>query len=498
MIRQDYSHKGFVYLMGAGPGDPGLITVKAVEILKKADIVIYDNLANQIFVKDLKCDKIYVGKKSSDHTLSQDNINKLIIDEAKKGKIVVRLKGGDPFVFGRGGEEAETLINENIGFEIIPGISSFYSVPAYAGIPITHRDYANCFEVITGHRRKENLKDDISYPEYNSQKTYVFLMGVSNLKNIVNCLMEKKNFPTDLPVAIISNGTTADQKTVTASLENIFNEVEKNMIKAPAIIIMGQVVNLHDRLQWFSKKRLFGKKIVVTRTREQASKLTKELAKYGAHITEVPVIKIVEYDDQTELENAINNIEHYEWIIFTSQNAVKIFFKIIYKLGFDARFLSSVKIAVIGEATANELIQYGIKADIVPKNYVAESLLDEFTEIKINKKILLPCSKQARLTIKEGFESRNVDVDRVHIYEIDKPEISDDVFSSVKNADFVTFTSASTVNNFYEHFKKTNAICAAIGPITAGAIKSKQKEPEIIAEKYTIEGLVDAILNYCN
>jgi uroporphyrinogen III methyltransferase / synthase len=490
---------GIVYLIGAGPGDPGLISKKALNILSEADCVIYDYLANQSFIESLQCEKIFVGKKGSEHTLPQEEINKLIVAKAREGKCIVRLKGGDPFIFGRGGEEAEELLEAGISFSIVPGISSFYSAPAYAGIPLTHRNYANSFEVITGHRKDSTSEDeDINFPEYNDMKTFVFLMGMKNLKYISKKLISEKKFPADTPVGIISWGTTPDQVVLTGTLSNIYERAEADGIKSPAIIIIGKVVLLRDKLRWFDNMPLFGKKIVVTRTREQASVLAEKLTVLGANAIEFPTIEIRVKDNLSRLNEAISNIENYHWIIFTSQNAVNIFFNVLKAVKKDARVLHSNKIMAIGPATAKELNRYFIEPDIVPSEYVAEEIINEMNRIGIaGKRILLPCASEARLTLKEGLTALGGNVDRVEIYDTIIPQnISVDAMSAVNSADMITFTSSSTVKNFYRIVKNTNAKLACIGPITAETIEKIGYSPDITASEYTIDGLVDAILKY--
>ena len=415
---------GFVYLVGAGPGDPGLITVKALEALDEADCIIYDYLANASLLKHYSCEKIYVGKQGGDHTLPQENINELLVRKAREGRIVVRLKGGDPYIFGRGGEEAEDLVEAGIPFCVVPGVSSFYAAPAYAGIPLTHRDYANAFEVITGHRRGDAADDeDVNFPEYDPYRSYVFLMGMKNLAHISEALIKEKNFPADTPVAVISWGTRPEQQTVTATLATIAAEVKKAGVRPPAIIVAGRVVLLREKLRWFDTLPLFGKSIVVTRTRAQASKLSKRLATLGARVIELPALEIRELDDTTALRAAIARIDAYGWIVFTSQNAVTIFFKHLFAAGRDARCLGACRIAVIGGATGDELLKYGLRPDVVPEQFVAESLLEAFDREKIaGSAVLLPCSEDARDTLFEGLKARGASVDRIHIYRSVKPE----------------------------------------------------------------------------
>lgn len=491
--------QGIVYLVGSGPGDPGLFTVKAMEVLLKADCIIYDYLANHALLGELQGEKIYVGKKGSDHTLPQEEINRLIVKKAKEGKIVVRLKGGDPFIFGRGGEEAEELIEAGVRFSVIPGISSFYSSPAYAGIPLTHRDHANAFEVITGHRRDDAPQgEDINFPEYNSQKTFVFLMGMKNLGYISEQLIEQKKFPGDTPAAVISWGTTPKQKAAAGTLKDIAGIAKSEGVKAPAIILVGSVVKLRDKLRWFDNLPLFGRKIVITRTREQASVLSKKLADLGAWVIEFPTIEIKKKADMRELRTAIEEIALYTWVIFTSQNAVRMFFDALKENGMDARNLYYSKIACIGPATANELKKYAIEPDLVPSEYVAEDIINEMKKIGItNNRVLLPCATEARQTLKEGLQNLGAEVSRIHIYDTIIPDtIAEEVKEEVESADMVTFASSSTAKNFFRIFKSTEARLACIGPITADTVRSLGYEPDITASEYTIDGLVDSILEY--
>lgn len=488
--------EGKVYLVGAGPGDLKLITVRALEVLRMADCVIYDFLANPLLLLENKGEHIYVGKKGGEHTLPQEEINKLIISKAKEGKIVARLKGGDPFIFGRGGEEAEELAKQNIPFEIVPGISSFYSVPAYAGIPLTHRDYADCFEVITGHRR-EDTDEEIHLPSYQSHKTYVFLMGMKNLEKISQKLIEEKNFPADMPAATISWGTTAQQATAVGTLSNIAQRAIEAKISAPAIIIIGNVVSLREKLQWFETRPLFGKKIVVTRTREQASELSIKLANLGAYVIEMPTIKI-KIRENMEIQNAISKLSNFDWIVFTSHNAVNIFFHHLRKNNRDARAFCSAQIAAIGSGTAQTLERYGILCDLVPEKFIAESLLYSLESRGIRgEKILLLCASQARDVLYEGLQNAGAQVTRVFLYDTVLPDdLQQDIVSAAQSADLITFASSTTAKNFFSIIPHTQALFACIGPITAQSVRECAREPEIIANTHTIDGLVESILQY--
>jgi len=490
---------GFVYLVGAGPGDPGLITVKALEALDAADCIIYDYLANVSLLKNYDCEKIYVGKQGGDHTLPQGDINELLVRKAREGRIVVRLKGGDPYIFGRGGEEAEDLADAGIPFCVVPGISSLYSAPAYAGIPLTHRDYANAFEVITGHRRADaTAEEDVNFPDYDPFRSYVFLMGMKNIAHIAESLIKEKKFPADTPVAVISWGTRPEQQTVTATLATIAVAVNKEKVRPPAIIVVGRVVLLREKLRWFDRLPLFGKSIVVTRTRSQASKLSKQLATLGARVIELPALEIRELDNIAPLSAAIEKIGTYGWIVFTSQNAVNIFFKHLFAAGKDVRCLGRCSVAVIGRVTGDELLKYGLRPDLVPEQFVAESLLEAFDRETIaGSTMLIPCSEDAREVLFEGLKERGASVDRIHIYRSVKPAaVTEKELEVVKNADMITFASSSTVRHFCNMVTETRALTASIGPVTSATLRELGREPAVEAREYTIDGLVQAITAY--
>lgn len=492
-------NNGFVYLVGAGPGDPELISVKGMRVLREADCVIYDYLAEKSLLSGLTCELIYVGKQGSDHTLKQEEINNLIVKKAREGKTIVRLKGGDPFIFGRGGEEAEELVEAGVPFAVIPGISSFYSAPAYAGIPLTHRDFSNAFEVVSGHRRSDaDDTDDVNFPEYDPEKTFAFLMGMKNLQHIREKLIKEKNFPPDIPVGIVTWGTRPEQRVVTAPLSQIAEEVEKANLKPPAIIVMGGVVSLREKLRWFDNQPLFGKRIVVTRTREQASKLTGKLVAMGARVIEFPTIEIKKEKDMSGLHKSFGMIDDYSWIVFTSQNAVNIFFDELFSYGKDARAFGKIRVAVIGKASGDELKQYGIMPDLIPEKFVAESLLEEMAKHGMKgKRVLIPCSADARMTLTEGLMELGAHVDRIHIYSAEKPSsIDEKLIEEVKKADVVTFTSSSTVTNFFDIVTECRALFASIGPVTTETLMTKGYTPAVTAEEFTIDGLVKALLEY--
>lgn len=499
--------RGKVYLVGAGPGDYKLITLKALECIRKSDVIVYDRLANIEYLKEAKdnCEFINVGKASSNHLLPQDDINRLIADKALEGKTVTRLKGGDPYVFGRGGEEAELLRDENIDFEVVPGITSPIGGLCYAGIPITHRDHASSFHVITGHPRKDGKETkEINWNALaNVKGTLVFLMGIANLKNISENLI-KEGKDKDTPVAFVSWATRPNQRVVTATLESAYEVVIKENIKPPTLIVVGTVVNLREKLNFFEEKPLFGKNIVVTRCRAQSSALAEKISDMGGNPIEIPTIKIQKVEDNKELEVEINKIKNYTYIIFVSKNAVDIFFDKLNEMGYDARALSNSKICAIGGETAKSIKSRGVIADIVPKKYVAEGLYEELKDIiNENDKILIPRAKNARDFLISKL-SEKCYVKEVITYEsvIDnnKKNLALEVIED-ESVDYITFASSSTVKNFItligkENLKKLeNKKIISIGPITSKTIEDFGLGVYKEAEVATIDSTIEAISN---
>ena len=499
--------KGKVYLVGAGPGDYKLITMKGLECIRKADVIVYDRLANVKYLEEAKKDCIFinVGKASSNHILPQDDINTLIADKALEGKIVVRLKGGDPYVFGRGGEEAELLRDENIDFEVVPGITSPIGGLCYAGIPITHRDHASSFHVITGHPRKDGKETkEINWNALaNVKGTLVFLMGIANLKNIgENLIKEGKDKNT--PVAFISWATRFNQRVVTATLENAHEVAIKENVKPPTLIVVGSVVNLREKLDFFEERPLFGKNIVVTRCRTQSSALAEKISDMGGNPIEIPTIKIQKVEDNKELEVEIDKIKDYTYILFSSKNAVDIFFDKLNEMGYDSRVLCNSKICTVGVETAKAIKLRGIIADIVPKKYVAEGLYEELKDIiNENDKILIPRAKNARDFLINKL-SEKCYIKEVITYESvidkDKKDLALEVIED-EEVDYITFASSSTVKNFItligeENIKKLkNKNIISIGPITSKTIEDFGVEVYREAEVATIDSMIDTISN---
>ncbi len=500
---------GKVYLVGAGPGDPELITLKGLECIKNADVIIYDYLASPSLLKHARehAEIIYVGKKGGDHTLSQDRINALIAEKAQKGFTVTRLKGGDPFIFGRGGEEAEVLIDARIPFEIIPGVTSAIAAPAYAGIPLTHRKFTSTIAFVTGHEDPAKAESNIDWAALaKGIGTLVFLMGVKNLPHITDRLMHHGMSP-DTPVALVRWGTTPKQTTVSGTLDTIVERTKAAGLKPPAIIVVGHVVKLREKMRWFETRPLMGQCIVVTRAREQASDLVKRLSDLGAECLECPTIKVSPPQDVKPLDRAMENLSSYDWLIFTSVNGVNFFFERLFQKNKDVRALKDIHTAVIGPATEKRLFDFGLKSDIVPESYRAESVVKAFAGKDVTgRKILLPRAKEARPVLPLELKKMGAVVDEVTAYCTHAVKDNTDVLSArlkERSIDMITFTSSSTVKNFRALFPNEDlkdlmrgVTIASIGPVTADTARDLGFDVHIIAESYTIPGLCQAILTH--
>jgi uroporphyrinogen III methyltransferase/synthase len=501
--------KAKVYLVGAGPGDPGLITLKGQECIENADVIIYDYLASPSLLRHARknAELIYVGKKGGDHTLSQDQINALLVKKAESGVIVTRLKGGDPFIFGRGGEEAERLVQAGIPFEIVPGVTSAIAAPAYAGIPLTHRKLSSTVAFVTGHEDPQKNEARIDWPSLaKGIGTLVFFMGVKNLPAISKKLLDHGKSP-DTSVALVRWGTTPSQVTLTGTLGTIVEKAKAAALKAPAIIVVGDVVNLRQNLKWFENRPLLGKRIVVTRAREQASDLVKLLSDLGAHCLEYPTIKVIPLENPSALKRAIVNLAAYDWIIFSSVNGVTHFFESLFAAGKDVRAVSHTLTVAIGPATAHRLLQFGLISDIVPETYRAESVVAAFQKVHLEgKKILLPRAKEARPVLPVELTKMGADVDEIPVYEtLMADEKAEDLLQRLEKnrVDLITFTSSSTVKNFKKLLPPTKfknlmqgVIIASIGPITSDTAAKLGFDVHITAESFTIPGLCDAILKH--
>jgi uroporphyrinogen III methyltransferase/synthase len=496
--------KGKVYLIGAGPGDPGLLGLKAKECLETADAVVYDRLADPRILAFARKDAemVYVGKASANHTMRQPDINKLLVKLAQEGKTVARLKGGDPFVFGRGGEEAIELLEADQQFEFVPGVTSAIAVAEYAGIPVTHRHVATSFAVITGHEDPSKGASTINWQGLaTAVDTLVFLMGVENIEKISSQLIANGR-SADCPAAVIRWGTHPEQRTLVTTLGKAAEDVKANNLKPPAIFLVGEVVKLREQLQWFDNKPLFGQTIIVTRARSQVSALTKKLEALGAKVIEVPAIKIVPANDYAPLDNAITALDTYKWLVFTSANGVEYFFERLLRAGKDARALAGVKLAAIGSATADALAQKGLTADLVPSAYKAEELAEALQgKLSAGDKVLLARAKVAREVLPKSLRKLGATVDVVTAYEtVADCENKDELIEALASgsASVVTFTSSSTVTNLLDVLGEQRSLLskttlAAIGPVTAETLHKNDLQAAIEAEKYTIDGLVEAI-----
>ncbi len=525
-VKINFMKKGKVYLVGAGPGDIGLLTVKGMKCLQKAEVVVYDFHLNAQVLNYISHDAefIYAGKRGGHHTMTQDEIHGVLIEKAKEGKIVCRLKGGDPFVFGRGGEEAEILAQNGIDFEVVPGVSSAIAAPAYAGIPLTHRLYSSSFAVIPGYEDTTKEESAVDWTRLaTGVGTLVILMAVKNLEMLVHKLIENGKKP-DTPVAVVRWGTRPDQRTIVSTLKEIVSVVKKKEIKPPAVVIIGDVVRLRDTLKWYENKPMFGHRILVTREHAAGFEPLEEL---GAEIIEFPTIEIVPPLSFEDLDAAIGKIHSYTWIIFTSANGVRYFLKRFFDLDRDIRDLKGIKICAIGTKTAEEVRKCGMKVDLVPEEFRAEGLIEAFIKnskqyeasSKENEHCLLPTAysrsplKGLRFLLPRAEIAREIFPDKVRelggeidvpvAYRAVKPELHGrrlKRFLKEGRITIATFTSAATFNNFMEIMGSDarellhEVSIAVIGPVTAKAVEKAGLRVDIIPEESTIEAMVEEII----
>ena len=498
---------GMVYLVGAGPGDPGLLSVKARECLGRAEVVVYDRLADERILGYVPegAEFVYVGKAASNHAMKQGDINRLLAEKAKEGKIVVRLKGGDPFVFGRGGEEALLLEESGLPFEVIPGITSAISVPAYAGIPVTHRGVAVSFAVVTGHEDPEKRSSGIHWEKLaTGVDTLVFLMGVGNLPRITKKLMENGR-EADTPAAVIRWGTRPEQEVLVTTVGKAAEDAEKAKIAPPAIFVVGDVVALREKLSWFDRRDrrpFLGETVLVTRAREQASKLTESLEALGARCLEAPAIRLAEPENgYKEVDGAIAHIEDYAWVIFTSANGVHRFFERLRVAGKDARAFARAKIAAIGKATAEALSSHGLLADAVPEEFRGEKVAEVLKgQVEAGQRILIPRAAEAREILPKMLREMGATVDVVPVYRTVAADTDGEALRqklAKGEIHWVTFTSSSTVTNLLKLLGSPEPLqgvkTACIGPITAETCRKNGIQPDVVAKEYTIAGLVQAM-----
>ena len=444
---------GKVWLVGAGPGDPGLLTVKAVDIIKKADVIVYDALIGDALFSlfPREAEYISVGKRAGNHTMPQEKIDQLLLDEAQKGRRVVRLKGGDPFLFGRGGEELELLADAGIPYEIIPGITSPIAVPAYNGIPVTHRDFTSSLHIITGHKRKGSTEDIDFEALVRTEGTLVFLMGIARLSYICRGLMDGGMGP-DMPAAVLQQGTTASQKRIVATVGTLVDACQRQGVETPAIIIVGRVCTLADRFAWFEKLPLAGSRVIVTRPRGTISRMAARLRELGAEVLELPSIETVARTDQALLGEALDRAESYDWLVFTSPTGVRVFFDALRTFGKDIRSLAGAKIAAIGTGTRKELTDRHLIVDFMPSVYDGDTLGKELAErVEPGSRILLPRAAIGNQNLTQELRDAGAEVDDIPIYDtVDEPRklVDEKALFETGKIDCAVFTSASTVRGF--------------------------------------------------
>ncbi len=499
------SKPGRVFLVGAGPGDLGLVTLRARECIEMADVIVYDYLANPEMLAWAREDAeiIYVGKRAGEHTLAQEDINALLIEQARAGKKVVRLKGGDPFVFGRGAEEAKAIVNAGIEFEIVPGISSAIAGPAYAGIPVTHRDRNSHVTFFTGHEDPAKVESAIDFAALaRLGGTQVMLMGVERIEAVAREMVEH-GARKDLPVALVRWATTGRQETLTGTLANIAERVVEAGFQAPAVAVFGDVVTLRDDLNWHEHRPLSGKRIVVTRTRKQAGSLSRLLRDLGADVFELPTIRIEPPTDLREFAELVRDAHTYDWVVFTSPNGVDAFFDLFYKLYDDAREIGGARIAAIGPATAQRVRDFHLHVDLQPEEFVAEAIVQEFKKQGgvENLRILLARAEKARDVLPRELSALGAIVDEAFAYRT-VPETRDITGARRRlveeGADLITFTSSSTVENFVALGLTwpDGLKVASIGPVTSKSARDSGLTVDVEARRHDMGGLVEAIRAY--
>ena len=498
--------KGICYLAGAGPGDLGLVTLRVKELLERADVIVFDYLCNPEMLKWARqgVEVIYAGKKAGQHTLRQEEINALLVEKTAAGNQVLRLKGGDPFLFGRGGEEAEALAEAGLGFEIVPGVTSAIAAPAYAGIPVTHRDFTSSLTIFTGHEDPLKADTALDYARLASLPgTKVMLMGVERMGPITQEL-QKHGMAAQTPVALVRWGTTGRQETLTATVGTIAARIQETGFTAPAVAVFGEVATLRDKLGWFEKRPMRGKRIVVTRTRQQAGVLSAGLRELGGDVYELPTIRIDPPTDLRAFAELVQDVHSYDWIVFTSPNGVNAFFEMFYKLYSDAREIGGVRIAAIGPATAKRVREFHLAVDLQPSEFVAEAIIKEFEKsvgTVENQRMLLARAEQARDLLPKELHRLGAIVDEAVAYRT-VPE-TEDISGGIarfkaEGADMITFTSSSTAENFMalNLDLPPGLKTASIGPITSKTMRELGLKVDVEAEQYDIPGLIEAIRKY--
>ena len=500
--------KGIVYLVGAGPGDAGLLTLRGAELLGRADVVVYDALVNPELLRlaPASAEIIYGGKRAREQAIPQEELNQLLISKARAGKTVVRLKGGDPYVFGRGGEEAVQLADAGVAFEVVPGVSSFVAVPNYAGVPLTHRGYCSKLTLITGHEDPAKEASSIDWGQVaRTPGTQVIMMGTDRIGQIAETLVAH-GMDAATPIAIVRWGTTGHQQSIEGTLATIGEVAAKERIGPPTVAVIGEVVKLRGKLNWFERRPLFGQRIVVTRTREQASQLSRQLRECGAEVLEIPTIKLEPPSRREDLVDALLELNSYDWLVFTSPNGVATFFEYFFRRFHDMRDLGGARIAAVGPATANKLKELHLQVDLMPDEALAANIAEAFAEFESmeNLKVCLLRAEVANRELPTALEALGAIVDDIACYKT-VPETADLIGAAAKlvesGADWVTFTSGSTVEHFHARFdlpallkKFPRMKLATIGPETSKALAALGIGPTVQAREHTIEGLVQTLL----
>jgi len=488
-----------VYLVGAGPGDPELITVKGRRLLENADCILYDHLASSdlLDLAPASAERIYVGKKKSEHALSQEEICSLLVERGKRGLTVVRLKGGDPFIFGRGGEEAEALADAGLAFEVVPGVTSPLGIAAYTGVPLTHRDHTSVVTFITGHDVSK-----IDWSKVGTSETLVIFMGISHFDEIARCIVAGGR-SAGTPAMAVRWGTRPDQEVLTGTLESLPGLIHAHALKPPATIVVGDVVRLHGKLNWYERLPLFGQRIVVTRAREQAAALAALLHNLGAEVIELPTIDIRAADDYTALDNAIKNLREYGWLIFTSANGVRFFFERLDRSQLDLRAIKG-RICAIGPATRDALERFHLKVDCVAEEYVAEGLLKALAAFDLaGVRVLIARAAVARDLLPTELARRGAQVEVVEAYRTAAPPDLAQLAAGElgRKPDWITFTSSSTAQNLVDAVGAEalrGVKCASIGPVTSATLRQNGIPVAVEASIYTIPGLIQALLDNLN
>ena len=499
-------NKGIVYLVGSGPGDPGLITLRGVECLSRAEVIVYDYLANEQLLNHApaSAERIYAGKIGGRHNQDQDEINTLLVKKGREGKIVVRLKGGDPFVFGRGGEECQALHEAGVPFEIVPGVTASFGASAYAGIPLTHRDYTASVTLVTGQEGKNKDESQIDWERLShGNGTIVFYMGIKTLRHNMERLIQHGKNP-QTPVALVRWGTLPKQQVLIGTLADIADHAEAHGFKPPAVTIVGEVVTMREKLRWFDARPLFGKKLMVTRAVAQAGEFATMLTERGAAVIECPTIRLVEPEQWEPLDAALRILSSYDWLVLTSGNAVRALFQRLETLGLDARALGGCRVCALGPKTAEAIKAFGVRADLVASDYRAEGVVAEFAKMDITaQKILYPRADRAREAIPRELFSMGALVDCPVVYRTILPEKlpPEAIFALEKRSvDCITFTSSSTVQNLARMLGEDRMLdmlkgvaIASIGPVTSRSCRELGLKVDIEPSEYTLTALADAV-----